>query len=396
MTLKRQPNETEAQYHKRLVYGKLVDKSLSNIDYTELSTYAYGKPYSSDVARRMFYGSAKTIAILEASGGCPETQKELEEKRQELQKEAIRLSDQRRELMKLIRKEGRAEHLYERLIDAANHLSPFAAAFTPINDNDKEREAVLVLSDWHYGMTTDNIFNKFDTQICEERIARLITLATERLKLNRVSKLHIVVLGDLIHGAIHVGTRVAAEELVCDQLMQVSELLAQAVYEIAQVVSDTVVYTTYGNHARTIQSKADSVHRDNLERIVPWWLKERFKNCSNITVQSPSENEFVIIDTCGGAICATHGDLDNIHSTPIILSNIIQKATGKHIEAFLVGDKHHQESIEKAGVSAIICSSLCGTDEYANTKRLYSTPSQLLITMTEGYGIDGQYHLKLA
>lgn len=48
MTLKRQPNETEAQYHKRLVYGKLVDKSLSNIDYTELSTYAYGKPYSSD------------------------------------------------------------------------------------------------------------------------------------------------------------------------------------------------------------------------------------------------------------------------------------------------------------------------------------------------------------
>lgn len=267
MTLKRQPNETEAQYHKRLVYGKLVDKSLSNIDYTELSTYAYGKPYSSDVARRMFYGSAKTIAILEASGGCLETQKELEEKRQELQKEAIRLSDQRRELTKLIRKEGRAEHLYERLIDAANHLSPFAAVFAPINDNDKEREAVLVLSDWHYGMTTDNIFNKFDTQICEERIARLITLATERLKLNRVSKLHIVVLGDLIHGAIHVGTRVAAEELVCDQLMQVSELLAQTVYEIAQVVSDTVVYTTYGNHARTIQSKTDSVHRDNLERI---------------------------------------------------------------------------------------------------------------------------------
>lgn len=65
--LEKRENESIIDYHKRIVCGKLVDKTLSDIDYTELSTYAYGKSYSSDVARRMFYGSKATIDILESS-----------------------------------------------------------------------------------------------------------------------------------------------------------------------------------------------------------------------------------------------------------------------------------------------------------------------------------------
>ena len=57
--------ETPLEYHKRLILGKVIDKSLSDIDYSELSEAVYGQRYSSDTARRMMYGSAKTLQVME-------------------------------------------------------------------------------------------------------------------------------------------------------------------------------------------------------------------------------------------------------------------------------------------------------------------------------------------
>jgi hypothetical protein len=61
----RNENESKYEHHKRLILGKLVDKSLSDEDYAELSSYVYGKPLSSDVCRREMYGSKYTIQLQE-------------------------------------------------------------------------------------------------------------------------------------------------------------------------------------------------------------------------------------------------------------------------------------------------------------------------------------------
>lgn len=42
----------------------------------------------------------------------------------------------------------------------------------------------------------------------------------------------------------------------------------------------------------------------------------------------------------------------------------------------------------------MICGSLCGTDDYANDKRLFSYPSQLLLIVNEENGVDAEYKLK--
>ena len=67
LILDRREGETEYQHHKRIVFGKLVDGSLSDYDYTTLSKYLYGKEYSEDVARRMFYGSCRTLKMVDES-----------------------------------------------------------------------------------------------------------------------------------------------------------------------------------------------------------------------------------------------------------------------------------------------------------------------------------------
>ena len=405
MGLERKVGESDITYHKRLLYEKLEDKTLADVEYDELSKYLYGKRFSRDVARRLAYGSYRTLKILDSqvvnTPSKEDMSFELAAQTRELQKERQRFFDQRREYNKLVNTEGRREHLEAALAAAANKLDssigrvfPDASVAEHICSTDAGTEAVLVFSDWHYGMTTDNVFNKYNTTICLERVEHVVGQTVQRLLLHKCSKLHIVVLGDVLHGGIHCGARVASEELVADQLMQVSEILAQAIEYLSQYVEHTCVYSTYGNHARTIQNKKDSIHRDNMERIVPWWLRQRLKGLENITIVSEEENEFLFVEACGHQFVAAHGDLDSVKSSPRLLATLFQKKYGMDIEYVLLGDKHHRESFDEVGICAMICGSLCGTDDYANSKRLYSRPEQLLLIVTEDDGVDAEYRIK--
>ena len=411
--LNQRPGESKFDYHKRLVEGKLVDKTLSDVDYSELSEYVYGHHYSSDVARRMMYGSCRTIQLMEdtkhqeleadcASEEIRNKISELDMKKIELKKERQKFQDQRREYNKIINKEARVEHLESRLISAATDLSNTMRLYLediPYLNQDaqaesSDNEAVLVFSDWHYGLKTENIFNKFSVEICKKRVGIVVGKAIERIRLHSCKRLHIFVLGDLIHGAIHCSARVASEELVCDQLMQATELLAQAIECLSQYVEETVVYVTYGNHARTVANKNDNIHRDNMERIVPWWLNQRFKDSDRVVICHDEGNEFLFADVCGHGFCASHGDNDSVRTAPKLLPALFRKKYNRDIEYILLGDKHHRENYEEIGVSAYLCSSLCGTDDYANEKRLYSGSSQLLLIVNPELGVDAEYILR--
>lgn len=405
MQLDRLHNESDSAYHKRLIYGKLDDKSLADVDFAELARAVYGKEYSSDTARRMMYGSFRTLQILGNDIGPRDGSGFVGSQILRLQKEQQQARDQRRELNNVVRIEARREHLERALIAAANDLQNtvgviFAnrAANGPYSETAgsdmMNSEAVLVLSDWHYGMTTDNVFNYYNTEVCKDRVGDIVQGTVDRIVRHGCRKLHVVILGDLIHGGIHSTARVASEELVCDQLMQASEILAQAIEVMSRYVPELIVYTTYGNHARTIQNKKESIHRDNMERLIPWWLKLRLANCENVTIVSDDGTEFLFLDVCGHEFCASHGDLDSVRTSPRLLPTLFQKVYGKDVEYILIGDKHHRESFSEAGVTAMICGSLCGTDDYANEKRLYSNPEQLLLIVNEKDGVDAEYRLK--
>jgi len=385
----------------------MVDHTIDD-DFEELSEKLFGEGncFNSNEVRKRMYGMKTIIEAIERDGEKSIKDKnalsELDNKKIELQKERQRFYDQRREYGKQISADGRREHLYKVLEDAAKELSSTVGclyAEQEVDPYDKLRnktEAVLVLSDWHYGLVADNVFNRYNKEICKRRVTQVIDDAIDRLILHCCGKLHVAVLGDLWHGAIHTSARVASEELVCEQMMQASEILAQSIEKLSHYVDEVVVYVTYGNHARTVQNKNDSIHRDNMERIVPWWLEQRLKHLDNVEIEQDSGSEFLFITACGHEICAAHGDLDNIKTSPRLLSALFQKKMGKDIEYILLGDKHHRESFEELGVSAVMCGSLCGADDFANNRRLYSVPSQFLLIVDPEAGIDAEYRLKVS
>ena len=124
--IERMQNESRLDYHKRLVYGKLVDKTLADMDYTELAELVYGQPYSSDVARRMLYGSRRTLELMDAerTSGIEsgDMLAELDTKMIEIRKQTQKYYDQRREWNKILSVDARQEHLCESLIESAENL----------------------------------------------------------------------------------------------------------------------------------------------------------------------------------------------------------------------------------------------------------------------------------
>lgn len=404
MGVQRNAGESKLDYHKRLIYEKVLDKTLHDVDYSELSELVYDQPYNSDVARRMMYGSAKTLQLMDecarsGDGNLSEADM-LEVQRIELQKERQRLQDQRREYRKLANKDGRIEHIEDRLVAAANELGETVGFLYDedvrpgfvVND---DSEAVLVLADFHYGMKTDNIWNKFNKEICVQRVKKVVAAAAVRICAHDCRRLHVVLLGDMVNGGIHTNARVQADELVADQIMQVSEILAQSIYELSQTVDEVFVYSTYGNHARVISKKDESVHRDNFERIIPAWMRIRLQNNPNIHIVDESENEFIHFYVHDYAFCATHGDLDQPKKAGSLFPTLFQQRFGKKVDYILLGHTHHRQETEELGVETMVCGSLCGSDDYANEHRLYSRPEQLLLIVDPDCGVDATYHLKL-
>ena len=324
--------------------------------------------------------------------------KELQIQKDAIYKEKRKLYDQRREYNKLLISDARAEHLCEELIKAANRLNEEK----PLLFKEKwfkpniHKEAVLCWADWHYGMITDNIWNTYNTEICRERVKTLVEITKEFIELNKIDVLTILTLGDFAHGGIHTGCRVKSEEDVCDQLMHVAELMAEAINELSTVVNHIDVYSCYGNHMRTIQNKNDSIHSDNMEKIIPWWLKQRLQNNTKVEIIESEYKEFTRVNILGSHICAVHGDLEkDFKKIGVTINTIFSKKFGETIDYTISADKHHIEEFEQLGIKSVLVPCLCGTDDHANNGRLYSDAGQTLMIFNDVYGRESTYHIPL-
>ena len=394
--LKRMPNEDNDQYFYRVCQMK------DSLGFTwpqmaEIFNEEFGCN-KGDTAYRKKWAAFKSVFDANADKLVGEDKylEEIKQATDELYKAKRQLYDQRREYNKLLVSDARADNLTEKLIEAAN-IAPLKdySNMLSFSGTASNEEAVLLLSDWHYGQVSNNIWNSYNVDICMRRVSELFDKVVGALHNHSVKQLHIVLLGDFVQGAIHTGCRVASEENTCEQLMHVSEILANFINELSSYVNNINIYSTYGNHARTIQKKDDSIHADNMERIIPWWIKQRLINNNRVTIIDSEYYEFIYFDVCGYNIVCTHGDLDKFKDISVTINSIFSKKFGKAIDYTFSGDKHHIESFEQFGIESTLVGSLCGTDEYANNKRLYSSPTQTLCIFTPEDGKLCTYNIKL-
>ena len=319
---------------------------------------------------------------------------DLDEKRLALKKERVKLSDERAQNNAYVRKLAREETIKEIAAQTAQEIGSkkLLPTYNFVTRNAKDDiEAILCISDWHYGIEIKNPWNEFNPEICRTRVACLRDKVIEHIKTHKVSKLHIANLGDLIAGRIHLGLRLESRFDVITQTIQVSEILAEFISALSKYV-EIKYYDVLDNHSRLEPNKNDAQDLETLARIIPWYLKERLKDNSKVEV---CENEFgwdlMTFEAAGHKVIGVHGDKDK----PLTVIDHVSMMTERHYDLVLTAHLHHFSCDEKNRAVAVSNSSLMGTDSFAQKLRLSATPSQNLIIVSKNNPTECIYRITL-
>lgn len=396
--LSRKDGESDLQYHKRLVYGKLVDKTLADCDYTELAEATYGQPYASDVARRMFYGSRRTLDLLErdCGDGCAD---DIDMRISELKIEQQKLRDERASLNKTIREIARKRELSDIIAAAVDKGDlPVINIETEECDHstDEADVAMLVsLSDIHYGAVVDNYWRKYNSEVCAEEMERYAKRIIQIANTHSIRHCIIYNTGDSISGNIHRSIQVSNRENVIEQVMGVSELISWFIAGLAKHFDSITYVGVSGNHSRIDADKKNEIVADRLDNLVGWYLDARLRGISNVTVANDAmiDDTIVLFDACGKKYALVHGDFDGSASSVNALKLMIG-AAGEELYCVLSGHLHHNSIRSTNGIKTIMAGSFLGTDEYCVQKRIVGEPEQL-VCVVDGNGLVCSYDISL-
>lgn len=393
--VERRANESALDYHKRLVYGKLVDKTLSDIDYSELSEYVYGKEYSSDVARRMMYGSLRTLDLIEtqniASAAKDDVLAEIDEARYELKKERMKLFDQRTALNKLIRERARQEELNEIIVNAVSSGNLERLEYKHNDVQNRAANDLLVsLNDIHFGATHDNYWGAYDSDICRKMMREYLDRIIEIAKTHNSENCICWENGDAISGSIHRSIQVSNKENVIEQVMGVSELLAEFLAELSKHFKTVKFVSVSGNHSRVDANKDTSLVAERMDDLIQWYLQARLQSFENVQIGAGERIDptMYVVNVRGQNYCGVHGDFDCSDSKVQSLQTMV----GRPLYAVLLGHLHHNKVDEVQGVKLVMAGSFLGMDDYCVQKRIFGRPEQM-VCVCDDNGIMCHYDI---
>ena len=284
-------------------------------------------------------------------------------------KERVRLQDARREYNKLLREDARFTNLVDVIKEQINDLPEIDFGYHGIGHKTGVKAALLI-SDLHYGATSDNVLNLYNIEICNERMQTLLNKTIHYCTIHHVDELFINLGGDLVSGLIHVSGRVEQEEDVVTQTMQVAELLSKFIAELSKKIPNIKVVGVQGNHSRVSADRRQSLNPENFERIIFEYISNRL----GIPVMRNGLEDWVAYNIGDRKIFLEHGDKSNMGSAREQAINVL----GYVPDDIFVGHFHHMEVIDKHGTDVVINGSVMGTDSYAMKHRLHTKPYQIL------------------
>lgn len=352
--------------------------------------------YRSESAYRKIYQSAKLFyeSVFSKQIGGDSYIEQMREERQELYKVKTQVRDERNELNRKLRASSRLDSTLdalERTIASSGkeRYLPTAQA-TP----DGETDIVCCLSDIHYGIEFDSYTGKYNSDIAKERILKYASELVKIGKRHKSKDIYVAMLGDQISGNCHPSISVENRENVIEQIMGVSEIISDFLYEVASYFDNVHVVSVGGNHSR-IQPKDMAVKDERLDNLIIWYLQCNFKHMADrvhITpVKENIDSTLALINVRGNDYVAVHGDYDPF--TDAGIAKLVMWL-GKKPYAVLAGHMH-THFYKETSVVGVQSGSMCGSgDDYTVERRLRGKPSQAACVVNEE-GIVTAYPVRL-
>lgn len=288
-----------------------------------------------------------------------------------------------------MREDARIEDLKKTIQESAKSVETYVFApvvFTDTVETSKN-EAILLLSDWHIGALVDNFYNKFNSSIANIELSALVDQVKTYCSKFDVHKLNILNMGDLIHGGIHTNARIEQEFDVVTQVEVAGQLLYKVLASLEQAAPVVTYRSCSDNHSRLMPNKSEHIEKENFGRLIDWWVEAKLEQ-GNHKIEVIRDNldfglgKFYLLN--GQVVAFAHGHEDSINQA---FQNFIG-ATREFIDYALLAHYHNPKEKMFQDCRVIVNGSLVGTEQYALSKRLFSTPTQKLLIIDNNTFID--------
>lgn len=304
-------------------------------------------------------------------------------------KDRMKLSDERVQINAMIRRMSREETLKEIALDVAEKMNKekILENYQLSKQKNSSSVGLLLIGDWHYGSEFFNCYNRYDPEISQNRVQKLLDKVIEKGEKLNLSTLNVVNLGDMISGNIHLPLRINSRVDVISQTIEVSELIAEFLNELSNHFYINYI-AVLDNHSRIDPNKKESLDIENFSRITDWYLRSRL---SNINFLSNTVEDIAVINILNHEIAAVHGHKDK----PATMVSSINSFAKNKFDLICAGHYHSFSVDDDCDTSLIINGSLMGTDDHAVSLRKHSLPSQTLIEITYDDVLESIHRIKL-
>ena len=307
-----------------------------------------------------------------------------------MRKEKIKLSDARVEYNRLIRQEARKESyadMVKRIICENVEPINIPVHYTLFNSS---TDLLCHLTDVHCGIEIHNWKNDFDEDILKKRIEKFTSDILDIRGMHQSENCYLVI-GEILSGIIHNNLRLQNNMDLMEQFKYVSELISAMLIRLANHFNHIYVYTTPGNHSRISPKKEEALDGENMDILLPFYLKARMQNVKNITIcDNTIEPEIAMFNIRGNNVFAAHGHKDSP-------SNVVQNFTmmfNIKPDIVLLGHRH-TNGLTTVYDTKVIESGCCsGSDNYAVSIRKVNKPEQT-VSVIGNNGLICLYDIQL-
>lgn len=309
---------------------------------------------------------------------------EIRAEKQEIRKEKQKLFDERTALTKLLREQGRMESMFDIVKRAIDEYKPIKFDYTPSTVADSDNDLIIHLTDVHCGVNIISPFNIFNINILEQRLKNYLDEIFDIQDTYKSQNAYVIIGGDLIQGLIHTNARIEAKENIVKQIMEVTDLISNFIFELSKAFKNVEVHTTAGNHSRSTANKEESVRGENFDLLVPFACKKDLKNVENVKfVDNYLDCDIATFKVRGHMVYAAHGDKDTAKNIVYHMTQFARKAKLPLPDLCYLGHRHTNGLTTVDDVKVIESGCVDGMDSYSIDKRLVGTPEQTVTVITE-------------
>lgn len=270
-------------------------------------------------------------------------------------------------------------------------------------------EMILLWSDTHFGEVVSaeetNGMNEYDMDICWDRHRNLrdALFSYVQNRPYRISKLHVLALGDMLSGSIHEELRETNEVPLAETAVEFGERGAEWLNSLLAEFDHVEFCGVVGNHPRFTKKMPAKKSFDNADWISYHYMRGLLRNHPGISFDIPKAHSH-LHTVLGRHVLLSHGDSIMSTMPGVPWGGVMRRVNQLHaqyvqqgvvVDLYCFGHFHQRALVNGPGGSRIALNgSIKGVDEYG-LKRYGGGegPGQLLLTYHEERGVTDVSYL---